>query len=582
MKKLKKNYKSFLINLLVIFLLIFTSTAKAEKEWVLASSSNHWQARSMFGATLFTNNVWLTGGSSNFDGVNDEWKSENGVDWTLVTDDAPWGYRFAHQTVVFKDELWLYGGKTGEWVQLPQKDIWKSQNGVDWIWLNNNAPWLRRDNHGCIVYSNKVWILGGGCATNDLDASTIITNDVWSSTDGLNWKSETSAAQWAPRTEFSALTFNGKMWVIGGFIHFYEKPDVRFSDVWSSSDGTNWTLVTDNAPWGKRSSGEVVVYENKMFLLGGYTDSESWKNDVWTSQDGSNWTLETAAAPWHPRAGHRCLVKDDTIWLMGGYNNGNYGNGVWIYGDKPNINVSGNGNIITNGSQNPNLTDGTFFGSAMTYGHSVTQTFLIEATGKIPLSSDISISNSSAFSILSGKNLVTAPNSSSIFSIVFSPETAGTTTGTVHVLNNSSNSPNFSFLISGEGILSPPPIIKITGNDDFGEVDISDDAVTNFFTIENSGGDLLEINNFFISNSTAFSFIDTTIFPVPPDTSTVFEIAFNPENVGFSTGIVYILNNSTNAANYFFSVIGEGVPEPAFIWIIGLLLIKLCSTARKL
>ena len=437
---------------LITLLLLFSCISYAEKTWVLASSTNHWSARSMFGASVFKSNVWLTGGISGNGILNDEWKSEDGVDWSLVTDDAPWGDRYGHQNVVFDNYLWMYGGKTGEW-HMPQKDIWRSQNGDSWMIVNNNAPWFKRTGQQCLVYSNKVWLMGGNCGVDDYSSSTENTNDVWASSDGYNWSNVTPAAQWHQRDSFAAVVFNGKMWVMGGHFYAYGQPAVNYKDVWSSTDGSNWTLVTDNAPWGERSSGEVVVYENKMWLMGGYADS--YKNDIWTSEDGSNWTLETADAPWQPRAGHRCLVKDDTIWLMGGYNYPDYGNGVWIYGERPNISIKGNGITITNESQNPNLADGTDFGSGIAYGHSVTQKFLVEAEGQIPLETHVTISNSPAFTILSGVNYVTAPGTSSFINIAYSPVIEGTVTGMVFISNNSSNVNTYSFMIKADGIPEP-------------------------------------------------------------------------------------------------------------------------------
>jgi hypothetical protein len=140
---------------------------------------------------------------------------------------------------------------------------------------------------------------------------------------------------------------------------------------------------------------------------------------------------------------------------MGGYNNGNYGNGVWIYGDKPDINVKGNGLTITNGTQNPNLADGTDFGSGVAYGHSITQKFLVEAEGQIPLETHVSISNSTAFSVLSGVNYVTAPGASSFINITYSPVIEGTVTGIVYISNNSSNASTYSFMIKADGIPEP-------------------------------------------------------------------------------------------------------------------------------
>ena len=60
------------------------------------------------------------------------------------------------------------------------------------------------------------------------------------------------------------------MWVLGGH------DDSRLNDVWHSRDGNNWEQVTDDAAWSDRWGHASLVYDNKMWLLGGLN-----KNDVW-------------------------------------------------------------------------------------------------------------------------------------------------------------------------------------------------------------------------------------------------------------------------------------------------------------
>ena len=87
----------------------------------------------------------------------------------------------------------------------------------------------------------------------------------------------------------ASVVFNNKMWVLGGRDESSNK-----NDVWSSSDGINWTQATANAPWTARQEYTSVVFNNKMWVLGGYDGS--YKNDVWSSSDGVNWTQATANA----------------------------------------------------------------------------------------------------------------------------------------------------------------------------------------------------------------------------------------------------------------------------------------------
>ena len=79
----------------------------------------------------------------------------------------------------------------------------------------------------------------------------------------------------APR--FGAVVLNSQMWVLGG-----GTGSSNFNDVWSSSDGTNWTEVTPAAPWSARDDYRAVVFNNQLWVLGGYGSSGNL-NDVWSS-----------------------------------------------------------------------------------------------------------------------------------------------------------------------------------------------------------------------------------------------------------------------------------------------------------
>ena len=67
-----------------------------------------------------------------------------------------------------------------------------------------------------------------------------------------------------------------------------------------------------------------------MWVLGGYkrlsgTGSDtrsSFYNDVWYSSNGSNWIQATSSANWSERWGLKCLVFEDKIWVLGGQADG--------------------------------------------------------------------------------------------------------------------------------------------------------------------------------------------------------------------------------------------------------------------
>ncbi len=154
----------------------------------------------------------------------------------------------------------------------------------------------------------------------------IITTNI--TVGGTNWTEATSAAPWSGRRYHASVVFNGRMWVLGGYNGGY------LDDVWSSSDGTNWAQAISGAPWNARYGHAAVVFNGLMWVLGGW-DGSSFHNDVWSSPDGTNWMQATSAAPWSAREYHDLVVFNGLMWVMGGYD-GNKRNDVWSSPDGTN------------------------------------------------------------------------------------------------------------------------------------------------------------------------------------------------------------------------------------------------------
>src|SRR5690606_11720435 len=92
------------------------------------------------------------------------------------------------------------------------------------------------------VHDGKMWV-----ASND--------GELFSSSDGKEWKLVNAAPPWAKRYAVGSAVFKGRMWVLGGF-----RSGKVFNDVWSSQDGVTWKQEVENAPWSPRQLfGNVVV-----------------------------------------------------------------------------------------------------------------------------------------------------------------------------------------------------------------------------------------------------------------------------------------------------------------------------------
>jgi hypothetical protein len=231
------------------------------------STSAPWGPRNNFGATVLNGKMWVLGG---YNGSirNDVWSSQDGTNWTQVTGSAPWGARYGLQAVGFNGQIWVMGGSGNNGLL---NDVWYSPDGKNWTETTNAAPWTGRENFGLVTVNGAMWVMGG--SGNDG-----LLNDVWSSPDGTNWTEATSSAAWGGRYGMESVTLNGAIWALsGGSVQFGGSP---FNDAWSSPNGTNWTQVTPAAPWSGREYFGLVTFNGTMWLMGGYSSS-GYTNDVW-------------------------------------------------------------------------------------------------------------------------------------------------------------------------------------------------------------------------------------------------------------------------------------------------------------
>lgn len=254
-----------------------------------------------------------------------------GPDWVRVTEQAPWQARDSHGEFVHDRHIWIVGG----WVDAKAPnllDVWKSPDGKNWTRALEAGPWVQTDLPVSLVFQGKMWLMGGRKVPG-----TECSNKVWSSTDGINWTLVTPNAGWSPRLAPGFAVFKDRMWVLGGTGDFYQNNDsTLFNDVWSSADGKEWKREVANAAWSRRAHGQALAFDNKLWILGGGARSPRPvpTNDVWCSDDGVNWKQVTPAAPWKPRLWFSSVVYRDRMWVLGGWSqaDGNFGD-VWYSKD---------------------------------------------------------------------------------------------------------------------------------------------------------------------------------------------------------------------------------------------------------
>ena len=164
--------------------------------------------------------------------------------------------------------------------------------------------------------------------TTPLSKVYLVNNIVTGDPDPSTWHeiiadTDDSPAHWEGRSTHGSLVFQDKMWLIGG----RTANEAHIAEVWSSTDGYNWTEVNPSAAFGARREFVSMVHDGKMWVLGGDAADVSGglTNDVWYSSDGDSWHEATEAASWHARdyfggvAFASGATGSDEMWVLGHY-----------------------------------------------------------------------------------------------------------------------------------------------------------------------------------------------------------------------------------------------------------------------
>ncbi|MBS1736362.1 MAG: hypothetical protein JSS98_07085 [Bacteroidetes bacterium] len=261
------------------------------------------------------------------------------ISWQQLTPDAGWGNFHSVEATALNNKFYMLGGTMGYFGAFPFTST-TSTDGAAWTRtraVDNNGDSVPRAEHPAFIsFNNKLWILGGhrpgvGFAFDD------VSNGVWSSSDGLAWTVSVPAVatdRWSKRERIGAVVFNNKLFVIGGngYPAFgnTNSPSAAYNDVWSSSDGTTWTVVNANPAFLARTNPAVFVYKNKIWLAGGKDNGGNLLNDVWNSADGNSWTKVTTTSSFTGRWGHQIIADNNQLVLVGGEDATGVSSDVWV------------------------------------------------------------------------------------------------------------------------------------------------------------------------------------------------------------------------------------------------------------
>lgn len=187
---------------------------------------------------------------------------------------------------------------------------------LGWQQFSASAPFYFPELPLVLNFKTEMWVM----ASN-------IMGYAYHSFNGSNWIPITVGVQWPTRSYCAGVVFNNKMWVMGG----QGTSGTYLNDVWSSGDGVTWTQETANAQWQARKSLGCFTLPgvNKIFIIGGVNSAATALTDVWSSPDGKTWTQETAQAFQNGRYAFGMATYNNAAWILAGIVNGNPVNEVW-------------------------------------------------------------------------------------------------------------------------------------------------------------------------------------------------------------------------------------------------------------
>jgi hypothetical protein len=352
------------------------------------SKNAAWKNRFDHAAVAFDGKIWVFGGYNpgevrNDTYLEDVWSSEDGEIWELVTSEAPWHGRRGHTVNVFDDgngeAMYLMGGfevdeETG--YRQYTNDVWKSQNGADWVQLKERfypkldsldefnqrvSPpldslddWFPRMNHVALTAThndtNFLYIIGGSTQLENYNSRYAMEyfSDVWRSTNGSDW-TRVWNNDYGMRASHSGTVdpATGKIFIQGGmhgpiFDAEYNasRPNENWTWMWTSLDGKNWVAENDTANFDQaylsRTEHTMEFFNNTLWTFSGsttslmhyqFTNREHYP--TWRYDEGL-WSVDSEGTAIKPRHSYATVIFQNKIWFLGGYtSNKGQNNDVW-------------------------------------------------------------------------------------------------------------------------------------------------------------------------------------------------------------------------------------------------------------
>ena len=252
----------------------------------------------------------------------------------------------------------------------------------------------------------------------------------------------------------------------------------------------------------------------------------------------------------------------------------------------PEIDIDGKGVGISDGDVTPSIIDDTDFGAVALDGGRIDKTFAIsntDGTGTLNLTGmprvKIFGDHAADFTVVTFPGATVTPGLGTIAVVRFDPSALGLRTATISIDSDDLDESNYDFSIQGTGA-NPEIAVSGNGNDitdgdvaplesnhtHFGAILADEGSVLRTFTIENTGGVLLNLNavtpiEIIDADAAEFTVTGIPLTSIGSGVSTSFTITYDPSSVTTSKATVSIENDDPDEDPFTFSIVGIGAAD---------------------
>jgi len=286
--------------------------------------------------------MWVIAGGNDSQFYNDVWSSSDGVTWTQATANAGFNPRINPGAAAYNGQLWVVGGQNYDGSL--DDDVWSSSDGVTWTQATGAAPFGQRTGVSLYAFDagtgqgKQLWVMGG------IDPNDNVLGDVWSSSDGKNWTQQNFTNQ---DYQMGYSRFPARGYQAGAAVSFAGSTSCQLmaaggvaqdgsllGDAWGSPDGTGWILASTPG-YAPREDASAAALDHLFFVAGGMLSNGNPTNDVWFTPDGTNFQLATSNPAFSARSDHTSVAFHNKLWVLGGWDGDNYLSDVWYTNGYP-------------------------------------------------------------------------------------------------------------------------------------------------------------------------------------------------------------------------------------------------------